>query len=458
MTSDTYNIIVATQTSSVKQLPPGPPHHWLLGNLREVRKGRLGFYTHCARTYGPVTLIRFLRRQVYLISDPAGIENILVNNSRSYIKHFALRMNPLVLGEGLLTSSGDFWLRQRRLMQPAFLREQVASYASIFVELAAQRRDAWQPGSPRDIMQDMMNLALEIAARTLFDARIDEDGAQVKLALDTFQETFQSRFGLMMLFPTWFPTPANLRARFAVRRLDRIIYRFIEERRRTQGTRRDLLSLLLAARDEDTGRTMTDKQLRDEAVTLFLAGHETTALTLSWAWYLLATHPDAQATLLAEVDALGGRLPGVDDLPALRYTEQVVMETMRLYPPAYVVGREAIEEVEVCGYRAPPGMTFIMSQWVMHRDPRFWEEPDRFVPERWENNLQGRLPRIVYFPFGAGPRQCIGNMFALMETVLVLATLAQRWRFTVQAGFRAEPAAIFTLRPRDGIPATMTLR
>jgi cytochrome P450 len=258
--------------------------------------------------------------------------------------------------------------------------------------------------------------------------------------------------------PLWLPLPAHLRLRRAVRRLDEILYDFIRDRRATGGGS-DLLSLLLHARDEDDRTGMTDKQLRDEAMTLFLAGHETTALALSWAWYLLGTSPEAEARLHAEVDAvLGGRPPTAEDAPRLRFTEAVMLESMRLYPPAYVVGREAIHECEVAGYRVPRGLTILMAQWVVQRDSRFFAAPEKFHPERWLGDLLQRLPKYAYFPFGGGPRVCIGNTFAMLETTLVLAMLAQRLRFERASGPAVEPWPLFTLRPRYGIPVVLARR
>jgi cytochrome P450 len=277
--------------------------------------------------------------------------------------------------------------------------------------------------------------------------------------LQLLQANFIARFNSLLPPPIWLPTPNNLRLKRAVRRLDEILYGFIRQRRQSGVDRGDLLSLLLHARDEDDGSRMTDRQLRDEAMTLFLAGHETTALTLAWAWYLLAGHPEAEERLLAEAqEVLNGRPPTVADLPRLRYTEGVVLEALRLYPPAYVVGREAIDDCEIGGYRVPASTTLLMSQWVVHRDARHFEQPEAFRPERWAGDLAQRLPKYAYFPFGGGPRLCIGNTFAMMETVLVLATIAPRFRFTLLPEPAVVPWPTFTLRPKHGIPAVLTPR
>jgi cytochrome P450 len=440
-------------------LPPGPRGHWITGNLPEFRQGRLDFLTRCAREHGDVVALRFGPRRVYLVVHPDAIEEVLATHSRHFIKHFALRLNPRVLGKGLLTSEGDFWLRQRRLIQPAFVRRRISAYGPDMVACTERVLAGWQAGETRDVLTEMMRLTLAIAAKTLFDAEADDDASAVGTALRVLQENFLIRFSSLLPVPMWLPTPTNLRLRRAVRRLDEIIYRFIRRRRQGGKEGSDLLSILLHARDEEDKSGMTDRQLRDEAMTLFLAGHETTALTLSWAWHLLATHPEAEERLAAEVrQVLGGRPPAVGDLPRLKYAEGVVLEALRLYPPAYTIGREALAECVIGGYRVPRGTTILMSQWVVQRDPRWFDKPAAFRPERWAGDLAQRLPRYAYFPFGGGPRLCIGNTFAMMETVLVLATITPRFRFTAVPSHPVVPWPTFTLRPRYGIPAVVTPR
>jgi cytochrome P450 len=404
--------------------------------------------------------MRFGPRRIYLVNHPDAIEEVLVTRSRNFIKHFALKINPVVLGNGLLTSDGAFWRRQRRLMQPAFARPRIASYASIMVEYARRQIEEWQAGETRDLHAELMRLTLAITAKTLFDAEAGGQAGEVVRALRVAQEAFIAKMNTLIFLPAWVPTPRMIRLRRAVRRLDEIIYGFIQERRRkSDAGGNDLLSILLHARDEVDQTGMTDQQLRDEAMTLFLAGHETTALALSWAWYLLAQHPEAEARLAAEVqEVLGGRLPTADDAPQLRYVEKVVLESMRLYPPAYAIGRESLTDGELLGYHVPAGTTLLMCQWVVHRDGRFWDEPERFVPERWTDDLFERVPKFAYFPFGGGPRLCIGNTFAMLEMVLLLATIAQRWRFTLLPGHVATPSPAFTLRPGGGVPAVLARR
>jgi cytochrome P450 len=437
--------------------PPGPKGTWLAGNLPAFRRGRLDFLTHCAREYGDFVSLRFGPRRIILVSDPAAIEQVLVTDNHNYIKHFALRFNPIVLGKGLLTSEGDFWLRQRRMIQPAFQRQRIAGYGDVMVDYAQRMLEGWQPGQAVDVQTEMMALTLRIAAKVMFDADVTGEARAVGEALHVAMDCFTARFNATIPLPSNWPTPRNLRLWKAARRLDEIIYGFIKQRQSSAVPRDDLLSRLLRAREED-GSRMTDQQVRDEAMTLFLAGHETTALTLAWTWYVLATNPAEEEKLVAEVrSVLGDRPPTVADLPRLQHTERIIQEAMRLYPPAYIFGREALTDTMVGDYPVPRGRTILMSQWVVHRDPRFWPRADEFVPDRWIDGPAG-LPKYAYFPFGGGPRLCIGNTFAMMETVLVLAAIAQRYRFTLVEGHPVVPWPTFTLRPQNGIKAVLARR
>jgi cytochrome P450 len=394
-----------------------------------------------------------------LINHPDLIEDVLVGSSRFYTKHFALRLNPILLGKGLLTSEGGFWLRQRRLVQPAFQRSRIAAYGDVMVSYTQRMLSGWKDGETRDLHAEMMRLTLEIVAKTLFDADVANDAGDVGDALETSLFHFSAQFKSLIKLPMFIPTPGNLRLKQAVKRLDTIIYRFIEQRRASGQDRGDLLSMLLHARDEGDGGQMTDKQLRDEMMTLFLAGHETTAITLAWTFYLLAGHPEVENRLLEELRiVLGGRPPTVADLPRLRYTEWIVMESMRLYPPAYMIGREPIQTVRIGEYDVPSGTTVFMSQWVTHRDPRFFDDPDKFLPERWSSERSKEVPKYAYFPFGGGPRICVGSNFAMMEACLILAAVAQLWHFNLTPGHPVTPLPLMTLRPACGIKGTLTRR
>jgi cytochrome P450 len=439
--------------------PPGPKGHWLTGNLPDFRRDRLGFITDLARTYGDVAAMRLGRRRMMLVSHPDLVEEVLVARNRHFIKHFALRMTRTTLANGLLTSEGDFWRRQRRLSQPAFHRDRIAGHAAVMVALTERMLTGWADGQIRDIQDDMMRLTLEIVAKTLFDADVSGDSADASVAMETMLRCFTARINSMIRLPETFPTPVNLRLRRAVRRLEAILFDIIAKRRASQEDRGDLLSMLLHAQDEDDGTGMTDRQLRDELMTLFMAGHETTANTLAWVFYLLSHNHGAEAHLHAELDrVLGGRAPTLADLPNLPYAEHVVTEALRLYPTVWLLGREAIEPTEVGGYRVPVGMTVYMSQWVVHRDPRWYDDPEKYRPERWADGLQKRLHRYAYFPFGGGPRICIGNGFAMMEAVLLLATIAGRYRLTMAPGATVTPLPTMTLRPDEGVMMTLTRR
>ncbi len=451
--------MAASTVTTAYRSPPGPKGHWFSGNLPDFRRGRLAFLDDCFQKYGDVVSFRFGPRRMVLLNHPDLVEDVLVTQNRKFIKHFALRLTRLTLGNGLLTSEGDFWLRQRRLAQPAFHRERVASYAGAMVAFAERMLDTWENGQVRDVQEDMMRLTLEIVAKTLFDADIAGDAADASAAMETLLRSFTARVNQLIRFPERWPTPNNLRLRRAIRRLERILFAIIAERRASGEDRGDLLSMLLQAQDEDDGGRMTDHQLRDEAMTLFMAGHETTANTMAWVWFLLANHPEAEARLHAELDeVLGGRSPGFDDLPRLAYTEMVVTEALRLYPTVWLLGREAIEPCEVGGYPIRVGTTLYMSQWVIHRDPRWFDDPREYRPERWADGLAKRLPRYAYFPFGGGPRICIGNSFAMMEATLLLATIAQRFRLALTPDATVTPLPTMTLRPDGGVKVRLTRR
>jgi len=443
--------------TTLREGPRGPA---LLGNLGELNRDQLGFYTRCAREYGDLVPVRLGPRRGLLIYHPDTIEEVLVTRNRDFIKSRGVRLLRALLGDGLVLSEGDLWLRQRRLMQPAFHRKRVAAYGEVMASYAARRVDEWRDGEVFDIHEEMMALTRAIVARTLFDADVSDAAHTISGALEIVMRYFGRRLGSWRAFvPAWVPTPANLRLHLAVRRLDAVIYRMIADRRRSLVDRGDLLSILLQAQDADDGSRMTDRQVRDEVMTLFLAGHETTAVALSWTVYLLAQHPDVDARLADELRAaLGGRPPGVDDLPALPYTEMVVTESMRLFPPAYGLGREAVRPTEVAGRSLPAREIVIAPTWVVHRDPRWFDEPETFRPERWGDDAARRLPRFAYFPFGGGPRQCIGNAFAMMEAILILAAIAQRFRLILTPGQQVVPTPYITLRPEPGIRVRLERR
>jgi cytochrome P450 len=412
----------------------------------------LGFLTRCAREYGDVFRLKLLGTHIYTLTHPDYIKHVLRNNHRHFRKDFFTRQLSALLGEGLLTSEGDFWRRQRQLAQPALQMSQVHLYGETMVSLTERLLRTWKDGQQRNIHHDMMGLALDIVSKTLFDA--DVDGSEAQEVGNSLEYAMHFLMNPLTWSGVrwWLPFPSTVRFRRAVRRLDEIVYHFIRERRQTGPRGPDLLSRLVAV-DDEQGKGMTDLELRDELMTLFLAGHETTALAMSYTFYLLAQHPEAEARLGAEVDeVLDGRVPTAADVPQLRYTEWVVKEAMRLYPPAWAVGREPLEDCEIGGFHVPKGTQLQLIQYIVHRDPRWFEEPEQFWPERWDNDLARRLPRGAYFPFGDGPRVCIGNHFAMMETVLILATITRRYRLTLVPGYTLRLIPSVTLRPRNGIP------
>lgn len=440
---------------------PGPKPHWLTGNLPGFVRDRLGFLTDLARDHGDVVAIRFYHRKILVVNHPDLIEEVLVTRNRQFIKHFALRWAKPTLGEGLLTSEGDFWRRQRRLSQPAFHREKVAGHAGVMVSYTERMLEGWADGQTLDLQDAMMRLTLEIVAKCLFDADVSGDSADASAAMETVLHCFTGRVNSFINLPMFIPTPTNLRLRRAKARLDRIVYGMIAARRASGEDRGDLLSMLLSATDpvEEGGSGMTDLQLRDEAMTLFMAGHETTANTMAWVFFLLSKNPEAEAKLHAELDeVLPDRPPTFDDLPRLAYAERVVTEALRLYPTVWLLGREAIEPTEVGGHPVPVGTTVYMSQWVVHRDPRFFEDPLEYRPDRWLDGLAKKIPRYAYFPFGGGPRICIGNAFAMMEATLLLATIARRFRVKVAHPEAVVPLPTMTLRPVGGMEVVLEAR
>ena len=422
-----------------------------MGVMREFNRDTLGFIERC-RDYGDVVRTRFLWVNAFFLYNPADIETMLTTNARSYRKAQSLR-SPFfhrLVGNGLVTSEGEFWRRQRRLAQPAFHRQRISSYGDIMVQYALRTIDTWKDGDERDLSRDMTRLTLEIVVKTLFNSDVSRDADHVGQTLTSLVQPFASQATLKWILDNRLPTPGHRRYFNAVSEIDRIVFRIIAERRASGYDEGDLLSMLLQAQDDD-GTRMSDAQLRDEVMTLFLAGHETTALALSWSWYLLASHPEAEKKFHAELDeVLGGRTPTVADMASLKYTEMIAKEAMRLYPPAYAVGREAIEETEIGGFRVPKGTQLFAFQWVTHRDARFFEDPVAFKPERWTSEKSEQLPKYAYFPFGGGPRQCIGNYFAMMEIVLLLATIGQRFRFAL-TDEKVEVLPVLSLRPKSGI-------
>ncbi len=448
-----------TRAKMQAPLPPGPKGHPILGVMREFNRDTLSFITRC-RDYGDVVRMRFLYVNAYFIYHPDDIEYVLSTNARNFLKARSLRSNLFrrLVGNGLLTSEGDTWKRQRRLAQPAFHRQRINTYAQVMLDYTNRMLSKWRVGETRDIHRELMRLTLEIVVRTLFNADVSQESDRVGRVLAEIAQPFASQATIKWILDNRLPTPTHRRFHREAKQIDDIVYRLIAERRASGLDQGDLLSMLLQAQDED-GSQMSDQQLRDEVMTLFLAGHETTALTLSWIWYLLAHNPQAEQKFHAELDeVLGGKLPEMADLARLKYSDMIAREAMRLYPPAYALGREAIDEFELGGYRVPRKAQVFMFQWATQRDPRFFEEPDRFYPERWTDDFVERLPKYAYFPFGGGPRFCVGSSFAMMEIVLVMATIGQRFKFSLAPDQRVELLPAMSLRPKDGIKVIIERR
>jgi cytochrome P450 len=440
-------------------LAPGPKGNPILGVMAEFSRDTLGFIERC-RDYGDVVSMRFLYLTAYFLYHPDDIEYVISTNAKNFIKSRNQR-SPLfrrLVGNGLLTSEGEVWKRQRRLAQPAFHRHRINAYAETMANYAQRMTSTWRAGETRDIHRDMMRLTLEIVVKTLFDSDVSTDADKVGRVLARIVTPFAGQATIKWIMDNRLPTMTHRLFNKDAREIDLIVYRIINERRRSGLDGGDLLSMLLRASDED-GSHLNDKQLRDEVMTIFLAGHETTALTLSWAWYLLAQNPEAEGkfhTELAEV--LGGRLPTTEDLSRLQYTEMIAKESMRLYPPAYALGREAVKECEIGGFRVPAGAQVFMFQWATQRDGRFFAQPEKFHPERWTEGFSNSLPKYAYFPFGGGPRACIGNYFAMMEIVLLLATIGQQFRFSLLPNHPVGLMPAMSLRPKDGIKVVVENR
>jgi cytochrome P450 len=428
----------------------GPPARWITGHLSEFRADRLHFYTRIAREYGDIVPFRILGYRILLISRPDLIEEVLVTKSKHFVKHFGARLCKPLLGNGLVTSEGDFWRRQRKLSAPAFQGSRTATYAGTMVRAARDVLDAWTAGEIRDVQADMMRLTLRVACTTLFGADVCPDPDAVGQALGEAMESLVDRAQGSLPLPGWVPSPANRRFNRAIRELDAIVSGLIESRRgKPPGD--DLLWSLLAVRD-DNGSPMSPRQLLDEVRTLFIAGHETTALTLTYSLYLLAMHPETQERLRSELlTVLGTRPPEMSDLPRLRHARGVVLEALRLYPPADTIGREAAEDCTIGELAVPKGTNLFVSQWVVHRDARFFPDSERFDPARWTDDFERALPRFALFPFGGGPRVCIGQNFAMTEAILVLATICQRFTVASDPSYRLGMRPTLTLRPSENV-------
>jgi cytochrome P450 len=442
------------------KLPPGPKGVPVFGNFFEPKGDSIGYFNRCVRDYGDIIFFRFVGVPMCFVNRPDYIESVLVAQSSNFEKSKDYRALHRVLGSGLLTSEGEFWRRQRKLVQPAFHQERIAAYAQVMVEYTERMMASWVDGQTLDIREATMHLTLDIVAKTLFDANVSHEAEDVGDALQTLMSKFMRQAAFAFILPSFFPIPTSKRLKRAVAQLDKVIYAIIHERRSSGQTSGDLLSVFLRAQD-DQGIGMTDRQLHDEIMTLFLAGHETTANALSWAWLLLGQNPGVEEKLADELDrVLGGRAPTPADLPKLVYTDAVLREATRLYPPVWIIGRRALKAFRLGEYELPAGTNVLMSQLIMHRDARYFPDPMQFDPDRWNANDPrcAAVPRFAYFPFGGGPRVCIGAGFAMMEGVLLLATIARKFQVSLVPGQTIQMQPTVTLRPRTGIQVRVTRR
>ena len=425
---------------------PGPRGHFLLGSLPDAQRDPLAMFQRAFNDYGEVVRLRFGPMTAHLISSPEGVNHVLAENNKNYGKQ-TRGFNNLrrVMGNGLLTAEGDFWKKQRRLAQPAFHRQKIAAFADSMLRAAGRCAARLATATaPVDMSSEMMRVTLEIVGETLLGAQVEGEVERVQGVVGQLLRSANDRMTRMIDLPPPLPTRQNLALRRWLQVLDGIVLRIIAERRRAPGD--DLISMLLAARDEETGESMTDGQLRDEVMTIFLAGHETTANALTWTFLLLSRYPAAGRALRAEL----GRAPvTLADLPRLPLLKATIEESMRLYPPAWVIARSATGADEIGGYQIPAGSIVFVSPYVVHRNPRLWRDPEGFDPERFAG--ADALPRGAYFPFGGGPRQCIGNGFAMMEAQLVLAALAQKFSLELVPGHPVALEPSITLRPRHGM-------
>ncbi|HEU5381333.1 MAG TPA: cytochrome P450 [Ktedonobacteraceae bacterium] len=453
-----------SQSLSPKSVP-GPQDSFFSGHLREMQRDQLGFMLRLRERFGDLVRFRvFGSVFLYVCFDPQGIDHILRINTQNYHKGSSLQRLTSLLGrENLFLQEGASWLRERRLAQPAFHRQRIAGLTSMMTASVLALLERWQVYEQHqqvfDLSAEMMRLTLQIVAKALFSVDVGVEASAVGHAFTTALEHLNHDLNALVPLPLWIPTASNRQYTRALKMLNTVVARIIRERRGSQEDRGDLLSMFLLARDEETGESMNDQQLRDEVMTMVFAGHETTANALTWTWYMLAQHPQVEQRLQDELSlVLGGRVPTIEDLARLPYTRMILDEALRLYPPAPGVIRHALNDDEMAGYHIPKGSEIAMYQYVTHRHPGLWEQPERFDPERFLPERSAGRPRFAYFPFGGGPRLCIGNTFALTEAQLILATLAQTYKVRIVPEYPVIPEPLVTLRPRNGMQVTLQQR
>lgn len=443
------------------QIAPGPPGHWLLGHIPDFRRDVLGLLSSAARDFGDIVRFRLGPQVLHLLNHPDHIAHVLQSNVRNFDKRTrSARFIQSITGDSLLTTNGEFWQRQRRLIQPAFHHQNIAGFAETMTTATAAMLQRWAPrvaaGETMDLASEMMQLTYTIVGRTLFSAEVGADADAVEHAMEVILPHTFGKLGRIFNWPEWMPTPANRRFRKALGAVDEVVYRIIREHRDRQAVGeldRDLLSILLRVRDAETGAGLSDEQLRNETITFLLAGHETTANALAWTFYLLAQHPEVEARLRSELaEVLGGRVPTLADLPQLSFTKMVVKEAMRLFPPIWIIERRVIEDCTIGGFYLPANSAVLISPYALHRHREFWEEPEKFDPLRFAAGSPAG-----YIPFGAGQRFCIGSEFAMLEAQLITAMVVQAFRLQLVPGQMVAPLPVITLRARNGILMTAEL-
>ena len=432
----------------------GPKEIPLLGSILDLRRDPPRFFANLAHTYGDVTRFTVFGREALLFAEPELIKEVLINQPKNFRKSRGLQLAKALLGDGLLTSEGEMHKRQRKLASPAFAKNRMGRYGEEMVRITREHAATYTTNERVDANQQMMRLTLAIVNKTLFDADVTSDAPKVAAALEVILNNMDRLLNPFTEIMNMLPLPSTLRLREATETLNTIVYRIIAERRANPEDRGDLLSIFLTAQDDEAGHRMTDKQIRDECLTLFIAGHETTANALAWTLYLLAKNPEWIAKTRTEIqEVTGGSLIAAEHFPRLKVLHNIFAEALRLYPPAWTISREATVDTEIVGYKVTAGTTVVMSQWVMHRHPKYWPDADKFDPDRFLPENESTRPRFAYFPFGGGPRQCIGDQFAWMEGVLILAVLLEKFSPALaEPGYVADIHPMITLRPRGGMP------
>lgn len=432
------------------KLPPGPKTKIPLGHLFPFQRDSLGFLKKIADEHGDIVHFKVGPIRVVLLNHPDYIKEVLSTQNSNFVKGRPLKMAKELIGEGLLTSEGEFHKRQSRIIQPAFHRKMLESYAPAMTDCTVSLMNGWKDGTRVDMFEEMIRMSTAISGKTLFNVDTEHETPEINQALNDVM----SLFGRISLpFSEWlFKLPLRSTRKFysAKARLDGTIHRIIAERRQSKLEHEDLLSLLLQAQETEEG--MSDQQIRDEALTLFLTAFDTTSIALTWAWYLLSQNPEAETKLHEELDqVLQGRIPRVEDLPQLKYTRMVLGESMRIYPPIYLITRQALADFEIGPYVVPADAIVLISPYLIHHDARFHQHPEAFDPYAWEEHAQGISSKYEYFPFSRGPRACIGEPYAWLEGVLVLATIAQSWRLKLVPGHPVELLQLINLRPKYGM-------